>query len=279
MAALFLLLTLTHLWFIVTTQKKFCIPMLIGGICKSSPFPPANLPSRWRLTGLLATVEIVGYGARVVAHYHPDATLPYAIQSLLILLAPILFAASVYMFLGRIIFAVGGEKHCLVPARYLTKIFVCGDVACFFIQSAGGGTLSNAKTASKVQLGEDIVLAGLVLQIVIFGLFVAVATNFHVRMHRNTTAGSLTSLRWQRLLPTLYVASLLITIRNVVRAIEYGMGSDGYFLMHEWVAFVFDGAAMVLVLIVCLAWYYSAIRSKEKVIENHRLTDRSILHA
>lgn len=129
MAALFLLLTLTHLRFIMTTQKKFFISMLIGGICKPSPFPPANLPNRSRLTGLLATVEIVGYGARVVAHYHPDATLPYAIQSLLILLAPIFFAASVYMFLGRIIFAIGEEKHCLVPARYLTKIFVCGDVA------------------------------------------------------------------------------------------------------------------------------------------------------
>lgn len=278
MAALFLLLTLTHLWFIVTTQKKFCIPMLIGGICKSSPLP-ANPPSRSRLTGLLATVEIVGYGALVVAHYHPDSTLPYAIQSLLILLAPILFAASVYMFLGRIIFAVGGEKHCLVPARYLTKIFICGDVACFFIQSAGGGTMSNAKTASKVQLGENIILAGLVLQIVIFGLFVAVAAIFHVRMHRDSTAGSLTSLRWRRLLLTLYVASLMITIRNVVRAIEYGMGSDGYFLMHEWVAFVFDGAAMIMVLMVCLAWYYSGIRSKEKMINNHTLTDLNFSHA
>jgi len=58
-------------------------------------------------------------------------------QSLLLLLAPALFAASIYMVLGRIILLVDGEAHSLIRAKWLTKFFVLGDVLSFLTQSAG----------------------------------------------------------------------------------------------------------------------------------------------
>ena len=58
-------------------------------------------------------------------------------QTLLILLAPVLFAASLYMELGRIILLVDGESASLVRRTWLTKIFVGGDVLSFLVQSAG----------------------------------------------------------------------------------------------------------------------------------------------
>jgi hypothetical protein len=63
-------------------------------------------------------------------------------QSLLLLLAPALFAASIYMVLGRIIRLTDGESHSLIRASWLTKIFVTGDVLSFLAQS--GGELSCA---------------------------------------------------------------------------------------------------------------------------------------
>jgi hypothetical protein len=59
------------------------------------------------------------------------------VQSLLLLLAPALFAASIYMVLGRIILLTDGEAHSLIRARWLTKLFVMGDVLSFLGQSAG----------------------------------------------------------------------------------------------------------------------------------------------
>lgn len=124
--------------------------------------------------------------------------------------------------------------------------------------------LVRAKTASDVSLGENIVLGGLVLQIVIFCVFVAVAGVFNSRMRKRPTPGS-SQFQWQRLLAGLYIVSALITLRNVIRCIEYGMGSDGYFLQHEWTTYVFDAAAMALVLLFCLQWYFSGIGSRPKM--------------
>lgn len=61
----------------------------------------------------------------------------YIVQSMFILLAPALFAASIYMILGRIILLVDGEEHSIIKQRWLTNTFVCGDVLCFFLQSGG----------------------------------------------------------------------------------------------------------------------------------------------
>lgn len=62
---------------------------------------------------------------------------PYVVQTLLLLVAPALFAASIYMILGRIIVSTDAESHSLVKKRWLTKIFVTSDVLSFFIQLAG----------------------------------------------------------------------------------------------------------------------------------------------
>lgn len=68
----------------------------------------------------------------------PNWTLePYILQSLLLLLAPAFFAASIYMELGRIITLVDGEHLSMIRKQRLTKIFVCGDVFSFLVQGAG----------------------------------------------------------------------------------------------------------------------------------------------
>jgi hypothetical protein len=84
-------------------------------------------------------VEFVGYAGRARSGQEsPDWTLPpYIIQALLILVAPALFAATIYMELGRIVTLVEGEDYTLIRKKWLTKIFVCGDVLSFMVQSAG----------------------------------------------------------------------------------------------------------------------------------------------
>jgi hypothetical protein len=56
---------------------------------------------------------------------------------LLILLAPPLFAASIYMTLGRVTVKLRAEKQSIVPVRILTKVFVTGDVISFLLQAGG----------------------------------------------------------------------------------------------------------------------------------------------
>ncbi len=72
------------------------------------------------------------------ANQTPNWTLgPYIQQTLLLLVAPALFAASIYMVLGRIILLTDGETHSFIRKKWLTKIFVAGDVISFFTQAGG----------------------------------------------------------------------------------------------------------------------------------------------
>jgi hypothetical protein len=92
------------------------------------------------LTLFVLPVEFIGYAARTgSAREEPGCwrMMPYIIQSIYILLGPALFAASIYMTLGRIILLIDGERHSLVKQRWLTKMFVAGDAVCFCMQSGG----------------------------------------------------------------------------------------------------------------------------------------------
>lgn len=85
------------------------------------------------------TVEVVGYCGRAASGAEsPDWTLgPYIIQAILLLVAPALFAATIYIELGRIVVLLSAEKYSVIPIRWMTKIFVTGDVISFLMQAAG----------------------------------------------------------------------------------------------------------------------------------------------
>jgi hypothetical protein len=137
---LFSSLTVFHAFQLIRKGTWYFIPFLIGCICSSSfySYPLFPSPSPWS-TQLTIAVESIGYIGRIVSSKQsPNWTLgPYICQSLLILLAPALFAASIYMILGRIILLTDGETHSVIRARWLTKVFVAGDVLSFLAQSAG----------------------------------------------------------------------------------------------------------------------------------------------
>ncbi|KAL4881165.1 RTA-like protein [Aspergillus karnatakaensis] len=194
----------------------------------------------------------------------------FCIQNVFILLGPALFAASIYMVLGRIIVAVKGEKHSLIRVRWVTKIFVTGDVLSFLIQGGSAGMMVSSDLAS---LGNKMVVVGLAVQVVMFGLFVITAVVFQVRMQRDLNLAGLGpqgfsgNLRWRVHLNTLYLVSALIMVRSVFRVVEFVMGNDGYLLQHEWPLYVFDAVLMVLVMVVFGARYPSDVFAYSHVHE------------
>ncbi|PPJ52371.1 hypothetical protein CBER1_10748 [Cercospora berteroae] len=158
------------------------------------------------------------------------------------------------MFLARIMRATNAAQHSIIRINWVTKIFVGGDILCFVVQGAGGGILAGGDSQSSQDLGKGVILAGLCLQMVIFGFFMVVAAIWQRRM-RGSKEGELTSLNWLIYLQMLYVVSVLITIRNLFRVIEYAMGPDGYLLVNEWPIYVFDAFLMAIVLAICTRWY------------------------
>lgn len=87
----------------------------------------------------MGTVQAVGYIIRTVSiQQKPNYELvPFILTTVLILLAPAVYAASIYMILGRLVELVEGEAYSLIRRKWLTKVFVLGDVLSFVVQGMG----------------------------------------------------------------------------------------------------------------------------------------------
>lgn len=180
----------------------------------------------------------------------------YILQALTILLAPALFAASIYMVLGRIIRLLDAAHLSLVRVTWLTKIFVAGDVLSFAAQGIGGGILSSADSKTSQDLGNTVILVGLGIQVVVFGLFIITTILFHLRIAKQPTAKSFSvTTDWKGMIWVLYASSGLILVRSLFRMIEYAMGWDSVLMQSEVYLFVLDGVLMVLVGIMFLWWH------------------------
>lgn len=215
-------------------------------------------------------VEAVGYFIRYLASKDETSVGFFVIQTLLILVAPALLAASIYMILGRLILLLRAEAYTLVRASWLTKIFVGGDVLSFIIQLAGSGMLSN-----NFNLGKSIILVGLVLQLVSFGIFIAAAAIFHYRMTRNPTTISYTmdsrgQMQWKGVMYLLYFSGGLIFIRSVFRFIEFTGGSDSIIMKSEAYLYICDSLLMFVVLAV-LGYFHPSdyVMNKREIMRLH----------
>ncbi|PKS06253.1 hypothetical protein jhhlp_006999 [Lomentospora prolificans] len=210
--------------------------------------------------------EAVGYLGRILSWAErPDYTKnPYIIQSLLLLLAPAVFAASIYMILGRLIVRLEADSYSIIRPRWLTKFFILGDVLSFCAQGGGGGMLATAKSREDSRRGEQIILGGLGIQILFFGFFIVVSFIFHLRIRRKPTRRSYAlTTPWKGLLYVLYTSSILIMIRSVFRIIEYVMGSDGELLSKEVYLYIFDAVPMFVVCVIFNWFHPSRVISKD----------------
>ncbi|KAL5042231.1 hypothetical protein BDW71DRAFT_200713 [Aspergillus fruticulosus] len=231
---LFLIAAGIHTFQAVRTRAWLVIPFVVGG-----------------------HFEWIGYIGRAISgNEAPDFTVkPYILQTLLLLIAPTLFAATIYMELGRIVLLTDGEAYCFIRRRWLTKIFLLGDIISFIMQGAGGGIMASG-TPSALSTGENIIIGGLVVQLIFFSLFVITSIKFHLGL-RNTPSRKVlhSQAPWERHMCALYGGSALIFVRSLFRLIEYAQGNDGYLVSHEAYLYIFDAVLMVLVMVV-FAWVH-----------------------
>ncbi|BCS23573.1 RTA1 domain-containing protein [Aspergillus puulaauensis] len=231
----FVLASGLHTYQMIPTKTWFFIPFVVGGY-----------------------MEWVGYIGRAMSgtEQRPLFSLgPYILQTLLLLIAPTLYAASIYMALGRIVLATDGEAHCWIRRKWLTKTFLLGDIISFIMQGAGGGIMTSG-TLSAVTTGENIIIVGLVVQLIFFSVFMYTSVRFHLAMRKDLSRKVLhTQPPWERHIHALYAASLLIFVRCAFRLIEYAQGNDGYLVSHEVYLYIFDALLMALTMTV-FAWVH-----------------------
>ena len=132
---------------------------------------------------------------------------------------------------------------------------------------------------TSIDMGQKLVVGGLFVQVVFFGLFVIAAALFHVRMRKMPTERSEELPWWTRHMMSLYVVSMLIFGRSIVRVVEYLQGFNGYvcrfgyeeriadcearYIMgHEAFIYVFD-AMLMFIAVSVMAYFHPGDVAKE----------------
>jgi hypothetical protein len=208
--------------------------------------------------------EPIGYACRAIATFHTGSLLPFILQGVFLLLPPVLFAASLYMVYARVVRAVQGERYSPISLRWCTRFFVLGDWFCLNVQSSGAGLIANPK---HTRIGDGIIVAGLGMQCLMFIGFMWCCICFHMRFRASGEGKN--DVPWESMLWMLYTSSVLILVRNAFRLVEYVLGKDSYLFKNEWPTYVFDGALMLVVMVVFFVWYPSQLQrgSTESMIE------------
>lgn len=176
----------------------------------------------------------------------------YIAQFTLVVLAPVFIAAGDYVLFGKLLESVlpGGRRARAlgVTARFVTYIFLSGDIFSFVLQGIGAGIMTGASDGSsppgdkwwrwanfpagtdikKMDLGRDIMLSGLAIQILTFGFFICATIRFSFKAQDLAVPGA-ERPRWRVLLWALYFSSFLIMVRP-----PQSLGSKVGGLMQSW---------------------------------------------
>ncbi|ORX36216.1 RTA1 like protein-domain-containing protein [Kockovaella imperatae] len=130
-------------------------------------------------------IEIVGWAGRLWSHYSVLNSNPFIMQICTLILGPAFFSAWAYATLGYCIQRLGPRFSLLKPTMYLA-VFVTADVVSLILQAIGGG-----KAAVQAEAGTDttqathIMLAGILFQLGTMTIFVALASDFIIRVAAN----------------------------------------------------------------------------------------------
>ncbi|KAL5350220.1 hypothetical protein ACLOAV_005258 [Pseudogymnoascus australis] len=228
-----------------------------------------------------ALLEVGGYAARTVAIKHLDQIPPYAVQSSLVIIAPIFIGAGDYLLVSRLCLAVLPSHLTRIyglSTRKLTRIFISCDIISLLIQVSGSGIASSGNwEGSNATLGENVLIAGLATQLAAFTFFVGVLRRFH--QLANTEGRADAPRGWRKVLLAVYVSSGLIIIRCIYRLIEFALGIDGYPFEHEWMFYVFDSLPMLVAIIMFCIYHpakYLPNQTSEKMGDDTQLESRLV---
>lgn len=143
---------------------------------------------KFRLRAFLAVttigclLEALGYVGRIMMNSNPWSPSGFKLQIVCIILAPSFLAAGIYLTLKHVVIEFGPEYSRLKPKLY-TWIF-CGCDAVSIITQAAGGGLASANEKNLLNIGNDLIIAGIAFQVATMFCCWILLVDFALRVHK-----------------------------------------------------------------------------------------------
>lgn len=221
------------------------------------------LKYRWYHFGTMmlwaSLVWIAGFLCRTLAAYHPNNLDLYICQYVLILAGPVLYAASEYFILGRLLAYLPYHTP-IQPNRVLTT-FLLLSAAVESLTAAGASTVAtNIRDPDKLANGLNLIKAGLLLQAILELCFCSLVILLEYRCRKS---GNFT-IRVSSVCYVLYITSIMMLVRCIFRTVQGFQESDCDYITnphcstidrHEWFLWVFE-VANITVFVAALAVFH-----------------------
>lgn len=204
-----------------------------------------------------AISETLGYVAKYLLHKDPFSDTGFKMSVVLLTFAPAFYAAGIYYTLKHICLTFGASFSRLRP-KYYTWIFISCDVFSIMLQAAGGAVSSAGTDLSILNVGTNIMIAGLVTQVFTLVVFGILAADYGFAVLRNksnlnpATKSLRESLRFKLFIAALVIAYTCILVRCSYRVAELvgGWFRDNYILRSEGLFIGLDSVPCAIAAVV-----------------------------
>ncbi|KAL3427432.1 rta1 domain-containing protein [Phlyctema vagabunda] len=231
-------------------------PSLVAGILfvilfflssATHAFQAFHYKTRWlSFIAVGAGIETLGWIARTGAHFCVYSGAYFSMQISLLIIAPAVTMAGIYIVLFRMIPILGQHTSPFPPKICLTICLVV-DCISLVMQAVGGGLVSTASSnGTDMAPGTNIMVTGIIFQLSATVTFAILMSIVFFR-GRNELAMS-TPLK--RLAFAMIIAVLCMVTRGVYRSIELLEGWRGYLNLTERYVLSLDAALMILAVVI-----------------------------
>ncbi|KAL1801190.1 hypothetical protein ACET3X_001532 [Alternaria dauci] len=205
--------------------------------------------------------EVVGYAGRLIMYNNPFDETGFQMQICCLIISPAFISAGIYLTLKHIVINFG-ESWSRLPPVWYTRIFITGDILSLVLQGAGGGIAATADAGSDLlDVGTNLMIAGVVLQVVILSCFGILLTEYTIRTYnrRNQLSAEAMTLfnktSFRCFIFAIIVAFLGIYVRCVYRIPELTDGWRSELMREETEFIVLEGAMIVLSVLVLTVFH------------------------
>ncbi|GAA5990625.1 hypothetical protein JCM10908_003159 [Rhodotorula pacifica] len=181
-------------------------------------------------------LEVLGWAGRLWSHFAPANFSPYVMQICCLVIAPTFYSAVLYWAAGLAIAHVAPNKSWFT-AKWFKTFFITADVVSLVVQAVGGGMAGSAvgTNPQQVKTGSNIMLAGIVIQLVVMLFYVTYMAVWAFRARKQV---DLAGRRFQWMLLAMLAASIGIIVRGCYRTPELAEGFDGWIATQQiWMLF------------------------------------------
>ncbi|KZL84935.1 rta1 like protein [Colletotrichum incanum] len=214
-----------------------------------------------------SVLETVGYVGRVLLHDNPWNKDAFQMQICTIILGPTFICAGIYLTLKHVSANLNPTLSRIRPRLY-PLIFLPADLTCLIIQAIGGGLAAAAGQTNKKLLdgGNQAIIAGIVLQVVVLMLFGAAGADYWIRVRKWAHAGDhgtgdIALYRARKFRLFIYgvaVAYACVMVRCIYRVAEMA-GGWGNHIMQDEVSFMILDGGLVLICVTLLTVFHPGV--------------------